>query len=188
MIQGSHLGTEREARARRQAQENQNRQQAAEEEPKTEEAARTIACDSGSSVGGGSSTHSETSILPLHEPGAVLGLSDSSMSWACGLDAPMISRGANILFSPQRQRGMPLLYYHRAAGYSLLSFSFSGVPWFPLAQRSRRRCGKANLRFDSKEGAFRLRKGKAVIVPGNSTASALIRRISAEDEEGWSDR
>ena len=42
---------------------------------------------------------------------------------------------------------------------------------------------KANLRFDSKEGAFRLRKGKAVIEPGNSAASALIRRISAEDEE-----
>lgn len=35
---------------------------------------------------------------------------------------------------------------------------------------------KANLRFDTKEGAFRLRKGKSVIVPGNSAASELVRR------------
>ncbi len=41
---------------------------------------------------------------------------------------------------------------------------------------------KANLRFDTKEGAFRTRKGKSVIVPGNSAASEMIRRISAEDE------
>ena len=42
---------------------------------------------------------------------------------------------------------------------------------------------KANLRFDTKEGAFRLRKGKAVIVPGDSAASELVRRITAEDDE-----
>src|SRR5262249_17219121 len=41
---------------------------------------------------------------------------------------------------------------------------------------------KANLRFDTKEGAFRLRKGKRVIVPGDSAASELVRRITAEDE------
>src|SRR5579884_4510549 len=41
---------------------------------------------------------------------------------------------------------------------------------------------KANLRFDTKEGAFRLRKGKAVIIPGDSAASELVRRITAEDE------
>lgn len=42
---------------------------------------------------------------------------------------------------------------------------------------------KANLRFDSKEGAFRLRKGKSVLVPGDSAASELIRRITAADDE-----
>jgi hypothetical protein len=42
---------------------------------------------------------------------------------------------------------------------------------------------KANLRFDSKEGAFRLRKGKSVLVPGDSGASELIRRITAADDE-----
>ncbi len=42
---------------------------------------------------------------------------------------------------------------------------------------------KANLRFDTKEGAFRLRKGKSVIVPGDSAASELIRRITADEEE-----
>jgi hypothetical protein len=41
---------------------------------------------------------------------------------------------------------------------------------------------KANLRFDTKEGAFRLRKGKSVIVPGDSAASELVRRITAEDD------
>jgi hypothetical protein len=42
---------------------------------------------------------------------------------------------------------------------------------------------KANLRFDTKEGAFRLRKGKSVIVPGNSAASELVRRITADEDE-----
>jgi len=42
---------------------------------------------------------------------------------------------------------------------------------------------KANLRFDTKEGAFRRRKGKSVIVPGNSAASELIRRITADEDE-----
>jgi hypothetical protein len=42
---------------------------------------------------------------------------------------------------------------------------------------------KANLRFDTKEGAFRLRKGKAVIVPGNSSQSELVRRISSDDPD-----
>jgi hypothetical protein len=41
---------------------------------------------------------------------------------------------------------------------------------------------KANLRFDTKEGAFRLRKGKPVIIPGDSAASELVRRITVEDE------
>src|SRR5579884_4226583 len=44
------------------------------------------------------------------------------------------------------------------------------------------RARKANLRFDTKEGAFRLRKGKSIIVPGDSAASELVRRITAEDE------
>src|SRR5690348_5804756 len=41
---------------------------------------------------------------------------------------------------------------------------------------------KANLRFDTKEGAFRIRKGKSVLVPGNAAASEIIRRINAEDD------
>jgi hypothetical protein len=45
------------------------------------------------------------------------------------------------------------------------------------------RARKGNLRFDTKEGAFRLRKGKSVIVPGNRGASELVRRITAEDAE-----
>jgi hypothetical protein len=42
---------------------------------------------------------------------------------------------------------------------------------------------KANLRFDTKEGAFRLHKGKAVIVPGDGAASELVRRITADEDE-----
>jgi mono/diheme cytochrome c family protein len=45
------------------------------------------------------------------------------------------------------------------------------------------RARKAKLRLDTKEGAFRLRKGKAVIVPGDSAASELVRRITADAEE-----
>src|SRR6185437_14675510 len=45
------------------------------------------------------------------------------------------------------------------------------------------RARKAKLRFDTKEGAFRLRKGKSVLVPGNSAASELVRRLLADDEE-----
>ena len=41
---------------------------------------------------------------------------------------------------------------------------------------------KANLRFDTKEGAFRIRKGKSVLVPGNAAASELIRRSAREDD------
>jgi hypothetical protein len=42
---------------------------------------------------------------------------------------------------------------------------------------------KASLRFDTKEGAFRVRKGKSVIVPGKGDASELIRRILADEDE-----
>jgi hypothetical protein len=42
---------------------------------------------------------------------------------------------------------------------------------------------KANLRFDTKQGAFRLRKGKGVIVPGKSDQSELVRRISSQDAD-----
>src|SRR5438552_8073560 len=42
---------------------------------------------------------------------------------------------------------------------------------------------KAKLRFDTKEGAFRLRKGKTVIVPGKSAESELVRRIRSKDPE-----
>ncbi len=40
---------------------------------------------------------------------------------------------------------------------------------------------KANLRLDTREGAFRVHKGKAAIVPGKSDASELIQRIISSD-------
>ncbi|MDB6111629.1 MAG: Protein of unknown function (DUF1553)/Protein of unknown function (DUF1549)/Planctomycete [Pedosphaera sp.] len=42
---------------------------------------------------------------------------------------------------------------------------------------------KAKLRFDTKGGAFRLKDGKAVIVPGHADRSELIRRITATDPD-----
>src|SRR4029079_14282808 len=42
---------------------------------------------------------------------------------------------------------------------------------------------KAKLRFDTKEGAFRVRDGAAVIIPGQSRESELIRRITAQDDD-----
>src|SRR3954465_10098063 len=42
---------------------------------------------------------------------------------------------------------------------------------------------KAKLRFDTKEGAFRIKEGKAVIVPGHSDRSELIRRVTATDPD-----
>jgi Protein of unknown function (DUF1553)/Protein of unknown function (DUF1549)/Concanavalin A-like lectin/glucanases superfamily/Planctomycete cytochrome C len=42
---------------------------------------------------------------------------------------------------------------------------------------------RAKLRLDTKEGAFRVRDGHAVIVPGKSGESELIRRLIAEDAD-----
>jgi hypothetical protein len=42
---------------------------------------------------------------------------------------------------------------------------------------------KAQLRLDTKEGAFRVKDGRAVIVPGQSATSELYRRISTSDED-----
>ncbi len=42
---------------------------------------------------------------------------------------------------------------------------------------------KAKLRFDTKEGAFRTKDGKAVIVPGQSAESELVRRIMSTDPD-----
>jgi hypothetical protein len=42
---------------------------------------------------------------------------------------------------------------------------------------------KAHLHFDSREGAFRIKDGKSVIVPGDSGKSELIRRLSSTDPE-----
>ncbi|HEY7327125.1 MAG TPA: c-type cytochrome domain-containing protein [Gemmataceae bacterium] len=46
---------------------------------------------------------------------------------------------------------------------------------------------KTNLLFDTREGACRLRKGRSVIVAGDSAASELIRRIRKEDDKSASD-
>jgi hypothetical protein len=42
---------------------------------------------------------------------------------------------------------------------------------------------KAKLRLDTKEGAFRLKDGKAVIVPGKSAESELVHRITSIDPD-----
>src|SRR2546425_6671780 len=42
---------------------------------------------------------------------------------------------------------------------------------------------KAKLRLDTKEGAFRVKDGKTVIVPGKSAESELIHRITNKDPE-----
>lgn len=42
---------------------------------------------------------------------------------------------------------------------------------------------QAGLRLDTKEGAFRQRKGRAIIHPGKSAASELIRRITTTDPD-----
>ncbi len=41
---------------------------------------------------------------------------------------------------------------------------------------------KAGLRFDTKEGAFRVKKGHAVIIPGKSADSELIQRVFSKDD------
>src|SRR5881394_1643747 len=42
---------------------------------------------------------------------------------------------------------------------------------------------KAKLRFDTKDGAFRVREGKSVIIPAKSAESELIHRITNTDPE-----
>src|SRR2546425_180120 len=42
---------------------------------------------------------------------------------------------------------------------------------------------KAKLRFDTKEGAFRVQDGKTVIVPGKSADSELVTRVTSTDPE-----
>src|SRR6476659_9967924 len=42
---------------------------------------------------------------------------------------------------------------------------------------------KAKLRFDTKEGAFRVKDGVGVIVPGKSSESEMYRRISTDDPD-----
>src|ERR1051325_2136885 len=42
---------------------------------------------------------------------------------------------------------------------------------------------KGKLRLDTKDGAFRVKDGKTVIVPGKSAASELFRRITSSDSE-----
>src|SRR5438874_7876360 len=42
---------------------------------------------------------------------------------------------------------------------------------------------KAKLRLDTKDGAFRVKDGVTVIVPGKSADSELYRRISSDDAD-----
>src|SRR2546422_7768435 len=42
---------------------------------------------------------------------------------------------------------------------------------------------KAKLRLDTREGAFRIKEDKAVILPGKSAESELIRRVTNTDPD-----
>src|SRR6266481_3111088 len=42
---------------------------------------------------------------------------------------------------------------------------------------------KAKLRLDTKEGAFRLKDGKGILIPGKSAESELIRRVTNTDPD-----
>jgi Protein of unknown function (DUF1549)/Planctomycete cytochrome C len=42
---------------------------------------------------------------------------------------------------------------------------------------------KAKLRLDTKEGAFRVKDGQAVVLPGKSAQSELFKRITSSDED-----
>src|SRR5690349_7324310 len=42
---------------------------------------------------------------------------------------------------------------------------------------------KAGLRLDTKDGAFREKKGRTIIVPGKSGDSELVRRVSSTDPD-----
>src|SRR5436305_10297972 len=42
---------------------------------------------------------------------------------------------------------------------------------------------KVDLRLDTKDGAFRVKDGKAVIVAGKTASSELVRRITSHDPE-----
>src|SRR5881394_900882 len=42
---------------------------------------------------------------------------------------------------------------------------------------------KGKLRLDTREGAFRVKDGKTVIVPGKSAESELFRRITTQDPD-----
>src|SRR2546422_11308393 len=42
---------------------------------------------------------------------------------------------------------------------------------------------KAKLRLDTREGAFRIRNDKTVIIAGKSNESELVRRITSKDPE-----
>src|SRR5689334_18922633 len=42
---------------------------------------------------------------------------------------------------------------------------------------------KAKLRLDTKDGAFRVRDGEAVIIPGKGAESELIRRLTTGDAD-----
>ncbi len=45
------------------------------------------------------------------------------------------------------------------------------------------RARKAKLRLDTKDGAFRVKDGKAVIVPGRGLESELVKRITSKDPD-----
>src|SRR3954454_8843472 len=42
---------------------------------------------------------------------------------------------------------------------------------------------KAKLRLDTKEGVFRVKDGVAVVIPGKSAESELVRRITTNDAD-----
>src|SRR5580765_1273782 len=42
---------------------------------------------------------------------------------------------------------------------------------------------KAKLRLDTKDGAFRIKDGKSIIIPGKSPESEIIRRVTQTDPD-----
>ena len=80
-----------------------------------------------------------------------------------------------------------LLFAARSASAQTLDYSRDVLPILSdncfFCHGPDEKARKAKLRLDTKEGAFRVRDGEAVIVPGKSGESELIRRLTAEDAD-----
>src|SRR5438128_557411 len=75
----------------------------------------------------------------------------------------------------------------RAAGKGRVDFSRDILPIVSdvcfRSQGPDEKARKGKLRLDTREGAFRVKEGKSVIVPGKSAESELFRRITTKDPD-----